>query len=267
MSVMLNERQQYILEQLDREKKVLVASLAEKLGVAPETIRRDLDTLEKEKKLKRVHGGAIKYHQNNQEPHFAKKMKVKTGAKEAIGRKAAEFIEDGDTIMIDVGTTTIHLAKAISGVKDVTIVTNSLAAAEELNTRLENQEFDGKIIVLGGITNPTQKSIVGAMTCKMLKGFRFDKLFLSCGGITMDDVSDFDFEECLVSSTMIERANQVFLLLDSSKVDHESFYKICSLSTVDCIICDKEMPTAWKQNKLDQRLQWVRVEGGDLDEG
>ncbi|MDQ6598579.1 DeoR/GlpR family DNA-binding transcription regulator [Bacillus salipaludis] len=267
MSVVLNERQQYILEQLDREKKVLVASLAEKLGVAPETIRRDLDTLEKEKKLKRVHGGAVKFHHANHEPHFVKKMNVKTKAKEAIGKKAAAFIEDGDTIMIDVGTTTIHVAKAISGVKDVTIVTNSLAAAEELNTRLENQDFDGKIIVLGGITNPTQKSIVGAMTCKMLKGFRFDKLFLSCGGITMEDVSDFDFEECLVSSTMIERANQVFLLLDSSKVGHESFYKICSLSSVDCIICDAEMPAAWKQIKFDQMIKWVRVEGGEEDEG
>ncbi|OIK12845.1 transcriptional regulator [Bacillus sp. MUM 116] len=267
MSVVLNERQQYILEQLDRDKKVLVATLAGELGVAPETIRRDLDTLEKEKKLKRVHGGAIKYHQNNQEPHFVKKMKVKTKAKEAIGRKAAEFIEDGDTVMIDVGTTTIHLAKAISGVKDVTIVTNSLAAAEELNTRLENQEFDGKIIVLGGVTNPTQKSIVGALTCNMLKGFRFDKLFLSCGGFTVEDVSDYDFEECLVSTTMIERANQVFLLADATKMAHESFYQICSLSRVDRIICDEEIPATWKQNGLDKMLKWLRVEGGEEDEG
>lgn len=267
MSLLLNDRQQYILEQLEREKKVLVASLAQELGVAPETIRRDLDTLEKEKKLKRVHGGAVRYLQTNNEPHFIKKMNVRAKEKEAIGRKAAEFIQDGDTIMIDVGTTTIHIAKAITGVKDLTIVTNSLAAAEELNNRLESQEFDGKIIVLGGTTNPAQKSIVGALTCKMLESFRFDKLFLSCGGITTNNVSDYDFEECMVSTVMIERANQVFVLADSSKVDHESFYKICSLSTVDYIICDEEMPLSWKQKELDTMIQWILPGGEEHHEG
>lgn len=267
MNVLLNERQQYILEQLEKDKKVFVASLAQELGVAPETIRRDLDVLEKEKKLKRVHGGAVRYLQTNNEPHFVKKMNVRTKAKVAIGRKAAEFIQDGDTIMIDVGTTTIHIAGAITGVKDLTIVTNSLAAAEELNNRLENQEFDGKIIILGGVTNPAQKSIVGALTCKMLESFRFDKLFLSCGGITTNNVSDYDFEECMVSTVMIERANQVFVLADSSKIDNESFYKICSLSTVDYIICDDDMPSSWKQKELDTMLQWIPAKGGTVVEG
>lgn len=116
--------------------------------------------------------------------------------------KNAEFIQDGDTIMIDVGTTTVPLSKAISGVKDLTIVTNSFAAAEELNNRLENKELDGKVIILGGVTSPTQKSIVGALTCKMLEAFRFDKLFLSCGGVTTTNVSDYVLEECLVSSVI-----------------------------------------------------------------
>lgn len=261
MDVLLNERQYYILEKLENEKKVFVATLAQELGVAPETIRRDLDTLEKARKLKRVHGGAVRYLQTNNEPHFVKKMNVMAEEKAAIGRKAAEFIQDGDTIMIDVGTTTIQLAKAISGIKSLTIVTNSLAVAEELNTQLENLEFDGKVIVLGGTTNPGQKSIVGALTCKMLEAFRFDKLFLSCGGIKVNNVSDYDFEESLVSTAMIERANQVFLLADSSKVDNESFYRICPLSTVDYIISDKDMPKSWKQKELDTMIEWVTAKG------
>jgi DeoR family fructose operon transcriptional repressor len=262
MNVLLEERHQYILDQLDKEKKVLVASLAQELGVAPETIRRDLDALEKDKKLRRVHGGAVKYHQTNNEPHFIKKMNLRSEAKAAIGKKAAEFIQDGDTIMIDVGTTTIHLARAIAGVKGITIVTNSLAVAEEVNNRLENQEFDGKVIVLGGLTNPTQKSIVGAMTCKMLEAFRFDKCFLSCGGVTTEYVSDYDFEECMVSAKMMERANQVFLLADSSKIDNESFYKMGPLTTVDYIISDEEMPSTWIQQQLDTMLQWIPAKGG-----
>lgn len=267
MTVLLNERHHYILVKLEKEKKVLVASLAGELGVAPETIRRDLDTLEKEKKLKRVHGGAVRYLQTNNEPHFVKKLNVNAEAKAAIGRKAAEFIQDGDTIMIDVGTTTIQLAKAISGVKSLTIVTNSLAVAEELNHRLENKEFDGKIIILGGTTNPAQKSVVGVLTCKMLETFRFDKLFLSCGGATISHVSDYNFDECMVSTAMVERANQVFLLADSSKIDNESFCEICSLSTVDYFISDVDMPFSWKQKKLDTMIQWISAIGGQLNEG
>lgn len=267
MEVLLNERQYYILEKLESEKKVLVASLAQELGVAPETIRRDLDALEKEKKVKRVHGGAVRYLQTNNEPHFIKKMNVMAEEKAAIGRKAAEFIQDGDTIMVDVGTTTIQMAKAIAGVKSLTVVTNSLAVADELNTRLENQEFDGKIIILGGTTNPTQKSIVGVLACKMLEAFRFDKLFLSCGGLTTNYVSDYDFEEAMVSTAMVERSNQVFLLADSSKIDNESFCKICPLETVDYIISDGEMPLSWKQKELDTMIQWISAKGVTVHEG
>lgn len=262
MNMLTAERQEYILDQLEKQQKILVVSIAKDLGVTPETIRRDLDILEKEKKLKRVYGGAIKYQQTKSEPHFVKKMNVRLEIKKAIGRKAATFIQDGDTVMIDVGTTTIHLAEAISGVKGVTIVTNSLAAADKLNRQLEKKEFDGKVIVLGGSTNPEQKSIVGSLTCKMLESFRFDKVFLSCGGLTLHEVSDYDFEECMVSTEMVERANQVFLLSDSSKIDQQSFYKICPLSTVDYVICDKGMPDLWQEKQLDTMLQWIRAKGG-----
>jgi len=267
MAVLLNERQQYIVEKLNKEKKVVVASLAGELGVAPETIRRDLDVLETEKKLRRVHGGAVLYMQTNNEPLLVQKMSVRAEEKAAIGRKAAEFIKDGDTIMMGAGTTALHLAKAITGVKSLTIVTNSLAAAEELNNRLENREFDGKVIVLGGTTNPEQKSIVGALTCKMLEAFRFDKLFLPCGGVTTGHVSDFNFEECMVSATTVERANQVFLLADSSKIDNESFFKICPLFKVDYIISDEGMPLSWQKQKLDTMLQWITAIGGEKNEG
>ncbi len=261
MNILLNERHEYILDQLKNQKKILVANLASNLNVTPETIRRDLDMLEKEKKLQRVHGGAVKYHQLKSEPHFLKKMNLRSIEKEKIGKKAAEFIQDGDTIMMDVGTTTIHLARAISNVQGVTIVTNSLAAAEILNHRLENKEFEGKIIVLGGVTIPEQKSIVGSLTCKMLESFRFDKVFISCGGVTVDQISDYDFEECLVSEAMVERANQVFLLSDSSKIDHQSFYKICPLTLVDYVICDQEMPNNWKEKHVSMMFQWITAKG------
>lgn len=262
MNVLSTERHAYILNRLEKEKKILVASLAKDLKVTPETIRRDLDMLEKEKKLQRVYGGAVKYQQTKNEPHFLKKMSLQAEGKAAIGRKAAEFIKDGDTVMIDVGTTTIHLARSVADVVGVTIVTNSLAVAEELNQRLENKLFDGKVIVLGGTTNPEQRSIVGTLTCKMLEAFRFDKVFLSCGGVTLNEVSDYDFEECLVSSAMVERGRQVFLLADSAKINQQSFYKICPLTTVDYVISNEDMPEEWRKKKLDTMLQWMTAKGG-----
>lgn len=262
MNVLSTERHAHILEILEKEKKILVAVLARELGVTPETIRRDLDQLEKEKKLQRVYGGAVKYQQTKNEPHFSKKMNLHADEKAAIGKKAAEFIKDGDTVMIDVGTTTIHLAHSIANVAGVTIVTNSLAVAEELNQRLENKLFDGKVIVLGGITHPEQRSIVGTLTCKMLEAFRFDKVFLSCGGMTINEVSDYDFEECLVSAAMAERGNQVFLLADYAKIDQQSFYKICPLTTVDYVISNEDMPEEWKAKQLDTMLQWISAKDG-----
>lgn len=262
MNVLTTERHDYILERLEKEKKILVAVLAKDLGVTPETIRRDLDQLEKEKKLQRVYGGAVKFQQTKSEPHFAKKMNLHAEEKREIGRKAAEFIHDGDTVMIDVGTTTIHLARSIADVKGVTVVTNSLAVADELNQRLENKLFDGKVIVLGGLTNPEQRSIVGTLTCRMLEAFRFDKVFLSCGGLTINEISDYDFEECLVSTAMAERGNQVFLLADASKIDQQSFYKICPLTAVDYVISNEEMPRAWMDKQLDTMLQWISTKDG-----
>ncbi|MGG2094014.1 DeoR/GlpR family DNA-binding transcription regulator [Bacillus sp. S13(2024)] len=263
MNLSLLERHQCILDQLEREKKIIVASLAKSLGVTPETIRRDLDILEKEKKLKRVHGGAVNYHQTNNEPHFNQKMNVFYDLKQEIGKKAAQFIQDGDTVMIDIGTTTIHLAHFIQDVQRVTIVTNSLAVADILNQRLEEKCFDGKVIILGGVLNPEQKSITGALTCKILQEFQFDKVFLSCGGITQTDVSDYDLEEAIVSAAAVKQASQIFVLADSSKVATKSFYRICPLAAVDYIICDQDMPQTWKKNQLDTMLQWIIAEGGE----
>lgn len=266
MNISLPERHKYIVDQLEQEKKIIVASLARSLGVTPETIRRDLDILEKEKKLKRVHGGAVNYHQTNNEPRFSQKMNAFYDLKQEIGKKAAQFIQDGDTVMIDVGTTTIHLAHFIQDVQRVTIVTNSLAAADILNQRLEEKYFDGKVIILGGVLNPEQKSIAGALTCKILKDFQFDKAFLSCGGITQSDVSDYDLEESMVSTAIIKQASQIFVLADSSKVSKSSFYRICPLSAVDYIISDQDMPHAWKTEHLDTMLQWIIAKGGELYE-
>ncbi|MCU6339677.1 DeoR/GlpR family DNA-binding transcription regulator, partial [Enterobacter quasiroggenkampii] len=132
MMLLPEERRQHILEQLNRHGKIQVASLASVLTVTPETIRRDLDELEAKQMLKRVYGGAVAYSHVKTEPHFDKKRSIEQSAKKAIGESAAALIQDGDTIVVDVGTTTVELVRAIRGVVGVTIVTNSIPAAELL---------------------------------------------------------------------------------------------------------------------------------------
>ncbi|WP_019121408.1 DeoR/GlpR family DNA-binding transcription regulator [Brevibacillus massiliensis] len=246
MTLLPEERKQHILEQLQRHGKIQVAELARCLTVTPETIRRDLDDLEKQKLLQRVHGGAISYVHAKLEPHFKKKQGIKREAKISVGRKAASLVQDGDTIALDVGTTTLELARALKGVIRLTVVTNSLPAATVLNELLEAKVFDGRVIVLGGVTNPRQKSITGALTCELLSRFRFDKAFISCGGITPDGISDYDMEEALCSAQMVQRSERVYVLADGTKLAETQLYRICRPEDVTAIICDQQMPDHWR---------------------
>ena len=100
-----------------------------------------------------------------------------------LHKLAARRIKDGDTIAVDVGTTTVHIADFLVEVNNVTVVTNSISAAERFNVALEEKRMTGKIILLGGTTNPEQSSVCGAMTLEWLSHMNLDKAFLSCGGM------------------------------------------------------------------------------------
>ncbi len=162
------ERFEFILKQLEREGKIIVANIADALQVAPETIRRDFDELEQQRLLTRVHGGAIKYTNVRNEPAFLRKLQMQKEAKRQIARMAAKRIGDGDTIAIDTGTTTVHIADFLLAVDDITVVTNSIAAAVQFNLAIEERRMTGKVILLGGTANPRQSSVAGAMTLEML---------------------------------------------------------------------------------------------------
>ncbi|MCE5173234.1 DeoR/GlpR family DNA-binding transcription regulator [Paenibacillus profundus] len=255
MMLLPDERRQHILEQLQRYGKIQVASLATALTVTQETIRRDLDELEAKQMLKRVYGGAVAYSHVKMEPRFEKKSTIEHTAKTAIGEAAATLIKDGDTIVIDVGTTTVELARAIRGVVRVTIVTNSIPAAELLNERLEAKWFDGKVIMLGGVTHPEQKSIAGALTCELLTRFHFDKAFISCGGMTSSGISDYDMEESICSNLMIQQSDQAYVLGDRSKLGETQFFRICELDKVSAVICNAPMPEDWARSGVN--VEWI----------
>lgn len=252
------ERFEFILKQLDSEGKIIVANIADALQVAPETIRRDFDELEQQHLLSRVHGGAIKYTNVRNEPVFLRKLQMHKDAKRQIARIAAKRICDGDTIAVDTGTTTVHIADFLLAVEDITVVTNSIAAAIQFNLAIEERRMTGKVILLGGTANPKQSSVAGAMTLEMLDNMNFDKAFLSCGGISEGIVYDYDLDESLISKKMLKHSKVSYLLADGSKINGKSFFQICHLDECTEILCESTCPLEWQAYEE----KWTICNGG-----
>ncbi|AUS85825.1 DeoR/GlpR transcriptional regulator [Lysinibacillus sp. YS11] len=252
------ERFEFILKQLDSEGKIIVANIADALQVAPETIRRDFDELEQQHLLSRVHGGAIKYTNVRNEPVFLRKLQMHKDAKRQIARIAAKRICDGDTIAVDTGTTTVHIADFLLAVEDITVVTNSIAAAIQFNLAIEERRMTGKVILLGGTANPKQSSVAGAMTLEMLDNMNFDKAFLSCGGMSEGIVYDYDLDESLISKKMLKHSKVSYLLADVSKINGKSFFQICHLDECTEILCESTCPLEWQAYEE----KWTICNGG-----
>ncbi|MBN3555827.1 DeoR/GlpR transcriptional regulator [Fictibacillus nanhaiensis] len=257
MNIVSEKRRIEIMNQLETNSKVFVTQLADQFGVTPETIRRDLDELEQQGILKRVHGGAVKSSSMHYEPPFTKRQNTSAYEKKQIGQKAATTIKDGETIVLDGGTTTLELAKAIEGVKQLTVLTNSIAAANVLNTSLFTRRFEGSVILIGGTLNAAQQSVSGSMAIDFLGQYRVDKAYISCGGVSMDVVTDYDNEEALISKKMIEIAQNNYLLADHSKFDSHSFSVIAPLERFHHIITDIPSIEGWHQCIEDTGIDWI----------
>lgn len=260
MSVLAEQRKQSILEWLEKEGKVMVIPLATYLDVSTETIRRDMAVLEKEGKLKRVYGGAIKPIFHNEEAPYRLRQKSYQKEKKAIGKAAAELIRDGSTIAIDVGTTPLELAKAIQGKKRLTVLTNSLPVAVCLLESLSQGKFTGKVILLGGEANPEQQSINGPICERMARQFRVDQAFLSVGGISLTNgVTDYDLNEASMSRTLAESAQEVIVLADHSKLGVSNFASTLPLEQVDVIVTNTECPMDWTETLAKISVLWIQA--------
>lgn len=261
MNEMKEERQQLIIKWVNEEKRVSVAKMATKFSVTPETIRRDLNELEALEQVTRVHGGAVLFTKIEKEQAFLRKFDLNREEKEQIALEAIKRIEDGDTIAIDVGTTTVHLASFIQDVKNITIVTNSIATADRFNQVIEEKRITGKVIMLGGQTNPAQSSVSGAMTLEWLGHMHVDKAFISCGGMVADTIYDYDLDESLVSAKMMACSKKSYLLADSSKIGTPSFVSFCQASQIDEVICTRPCPKEWKE----WYRQWTIVKSEQVE--
>ncbi len=235
---MLYDRREQILSMLEKDGIVKVSDLTATFGVSIETIRRDLEALEKEDLLKRVYGGAILKDHRSKEPTFQKRQEKNADDKYRIGRLASTFVEDGDVIAIDLGTTTMEMAIALKEkATRVIAITNSIPIAAELS-KSENAE----VILIGGHVRGGELSVGGdVLTETNMRMFQTDKIFLGVGGLTEAfGITDYKTEEMAFRRIGVERTQKVFALADHSKFGVTAMNQICELDRIDTVITDSK---------------------------
>ncbi|MBQ4026211.1 MAG: DeoR/GlpR transcriptional regulator [Bacteroidales bacterium] len=235
-------RRSAILIKLREDSSVTVAQLSRLFGVSEVTIRKDLSILKERKLLIRVHGGAILESAVSQEETemggFNANKLINVKEKEAIGRAAAAHIKDGDTIMIDSGTTALEVARNLHAFRDLTIITNSVYAMLEA---LKYNRF--KVILLGGLVRGSSLSTVGALAESNLKLFYCDKLFLGVDSFSVEaGLSTPNVEEASTNQVMISRAREVIAVFDSSKINKRALAFITMPDKINTVIIDSKLP-------------------------
>lgn len=229
-----DERRGRILEQLQQKRMVKVADLIDEYNVSIETVRRDLEYLEKRGHLKRVYGGAVMHGLYGEEPSFEHREVINYKEKRAIGYKTAELIKDGDTVFIEVGTTSREVAKFLTGKSNLTVITTALNIAQIL---LENGNC--RVIMLGGEVRPGEMATSGHMAEHNLQQFYANKAIIGVGGISLScGITDYNLPESAIRRIMIERADTIIAVADYSKFDVIAMNNICEINAIDVLVVD-----------------------------
>ncbi|WP_412465456.1 DeoR/GlpR family DNA-binding transcription regulator [Pedobacter sp. KLB.chiD] len=228
------KRAQKILELLEAFGEVEIRQLAKKTGASEVTIRRDLSTMAANKLLYRTHGGAMKISDLIKPVSFANKAEVNIKAKDAICKKAAEDIAEGDVIFID-GSTAFRLCQFIKN-KKIKVITNSLPVVNEL------QHSAVSINLIGGEVDPNRQAVHGSMAHEHIARYRASKAFLGVDGITVEGLYAGSEREASNTMAMASQSDCIYLLCDASKIGKTSYLKFHDLSIVNILVTNLSGP-------------------------
>jgi len=229
--MLVRRRHDRILEVLRTSGPAEVAALSRELGVSAATIRRDLTYLHSEGVLQRVHGGAAPV--GTDEPPFDEVAVDHQDAKVRVGTAAAGIVRDGDVLLVDIGTTTSHLARALHG-REITVITSSLAVYEELA-----HDEAVELIVLGGVVRRNYRSLVGFLTEHAIRQVHADVLFLGTSGVRRDgSILDTTAVEVPVKRAMLEAAERTVLVADASKFPGRGIARVCGPGDLAAVVTE-----------------------------
>lgn len=229
--MLAEQRTEAILHELNERRAVSVSHLCQVTGASEATIRRDLNTLARQRKLNKVHGGAVLMDEefHSEEPDVDTKRQLYAEEKKRIGQYAAQLIADDDIVYLDAGTTVMQLAEQLLP-SQALFVTNSIECARRL------MEQGMRTYVLGGKIKPGTLAIIGAETLRALSGYNFTKAFLGTNGITLSQgFTTPDPEEAAIKALAAERSRSVYILSDSSKFGKITAASMFPLETAQII--------------------------------
>jgi len=249
-----HERQHQIMELLHEHRSVKVADLIKKFQVSIETVRRDLEYLEREGMLKRVHGGAVLEEINSRELSFMDRQNKHLEAKKELAEYAARYIIEGQSIALDVSTTNTEFAKVLAKkFEKLTVLTNSLPIVQELASK-----SNFTILLAGGIVRNQEMCVVGDMAEAFISQFHIDTFFMSMSGISLTNgLTDYGIGEVQIKQRMLKSAQKAIVLADSSKFDVISLLKVCDFNQVDKIITDSRINPKIMDKYLNQGIEVI----------
>jgi len=229
-----HERQQMILERLERVGHVRVSELTDEVSVSKMTIRRDLEVLEREGLLTRMHGGATRAAPRGYEPPYALRARVELDAKQSIAQSAAALVGEGESVIVDGGTTGLEIARALHDHSKLTVCTTSLRVAAELadNARI-------RLMIIGGTIRPGERSLSGELAESAFSNLRFDALFLTASGISIaDGITEWNLDDARVKRAALASARRVIVVADATKLEQTAFAKVCDIDRIDVLVTD-----------------------------
>ncbi len=239
-------RRTAILQVLKENSTVSVKEICEKFDVSEVTVRKDLRLFHDRNLLMRTRGGAIRAPKNTEDENdlpISHKQLFYYKEKQLIGRLAASLIKDGETILLDAGTTTMEIARNLHHLTKLTVITNALNIAVELSNY---KRFN--VIMLGGYLRATSQSVVGPIAESDLKVFYCDKLFLGVDSFNIEcGVSTPNIEEANLNQVMLSMTKEVIAVFDSSKFNKRSFVLIAPVNKLNTVVTDEGIPPTMKR--------------------
>ena len=233
---MRTQRQAKLLLLLEESGAMSIASLAERLDVSAETVRRDVRALSEIGEVLRMHGGASLPAALGEAP-FRRRMRENASGKQSIARVLARKIRNGETLMLDTGTTTSYVARALAGHTRLTVITNSTDAARALAGGAGN-----RIFLAGGQLRPDSGAVLGEEALDYIEHHSAHCAVISAGAVSDGEVMDYDTSEAILARKMLSRADRGLLVTDATKFGKRGLAAVCRYEALDEIVTDKPVP-------------------------
>ncbi|WP_085831091.1 DeoR/GlpR family DNA-binding transcription regulator [Collinsella vaginalis] len=235
--VPIDERRAMIVEEVNLRSSIRVSDICERFRVSEVTARNDLDKLERGGKLRRTHGGAVSIARTITVSYPDQRLNINVEAKRAVAKRAAALVSNGDSLLVDTGTTTFEFVRFLSDKRDITIVTSDLSIASFADSNLPHAD----VLLLGGALRKNHRYMTGPITNRTLGDLYLDKAFLATDSFHPDHGFTTEFTgNADVKRLMVARARVKIMLMDASKVRCPCFVRFAGISDIDAVVIDED---------------------------